>query len=150
VQKKYEWARLKRKFVVGKCKTLKAFAEREKIPYELLKKHSKEWIAEKRTELERNEYQIRGKILAAQVEKEVDRNTRVLNITDKFLDALGKAKLSARNAKAFGALAKALESLQKVHRTGEGLDKERPPENALDALKELNFKVSEVATEHDD
>ena len=121
----YDWKKLKRLFISGKCKTLREFAEAQGVPYGQLRRNATGWVEEKRTKTIQKEDKITEGILARQVEFEVDRNAAHLAFGDMLLMKLNAAvigvKPSDKNAVyVLSTAATALEKIQKSQRLGEG------------------------------
>lgn len=124
---KYDWEKLKRKFVTtsSKC-TLKQFAIDNNLPYGLLRQKAKGWNESKRTNEEQKTNRIITKTIEKEIDREVDCNTRHYEIYEKLLESidnfLGKDKLLM--PKVIKELADAMKTIQQGQRLASGLDKE--------------------------
>ncbi|MDR3318445.1 MAG: hypothetical protein LBS99_03325 [Clostridiales bacterium] len=150
--KKYNWVKLRREFIVGNCKTLKEFAEKKKIPYEVVRVKAPGWRCAKETINKQNQNKIEAKILAAQVKEEVDRNTRHLRVGDNFLEFVEQFTRNALETastkpeigiEGVERLIRIAERVQKMQRLALGLDRDK--QEAAGMLPELT--VLHVAAE---
>lgn len=126
---KYDWIKLRQKYITGDYKSLKDFAERENVDYPTLRNNANGWKKERVTKQIQKTNIIIEKTLNKQAEKESDLNMQVLGVAEKFIKALGKwtieelSELTRADTRDFVDLTGALANLQKIHRISEGLDK---------------------------
>jgi hypothetical protein len=81
---KYDWDKLKAKYVSGNYKSQKEFAEAEKINYDVLRRHAAKWQDEKSQSNHKKVAKIIDKTVEKIATKEADRNARILSIADKL------------------------------------------------------------------
>lgn len=130
----YNWSKLKTKFITGDYASLKDFAEREGVPYSLVRKNANKWIEEKRTKEKQKGNKIADRIIDKQVDRAVAINERHLSIYDKLLGIVEDA-LSTSNGieavrgidsvyKCIKGLSDVVDKAQKGQRLALGMDKE--------------------------
>lgn len=126
---KYDWIKLRQKYITGEYKSLKDFAERENVDYPTLRNNANGWKKERVTKQIQKTNKIIEKTLNKQAEKESALNVQVLSVAEKFIKVLGRftveelSELTMADSRDFVNLTGALSNLQKVHRISEGLDK---------------------------
>lgn len=134
---KYDWAKLRRKFITGDYATVKDFAEKEKIPYALARKHSANWLEEKRTLKQHKENKIIENVLNNQIASASDINSRHIEIFNKALDMAerGLDECIVDDKVQVGRLEKVVDSLQKIQkgqRLALGMDRDGGNQTAED------------------
>lgn len=155
---KYNWNRLRLSYINGNYKSLKEFADRKKIPYKTLQASAVGWTSEKR-EKDREKFgkieqEVRERQISDAISREISRNQRVLDATDKLLDVYDRLsdedimQLARKAPKAFVSLTAGLVNVQRVHRTAEGLDK-GVAENCVSDL-ELTLNIRDFSQKTDD
>jgi len=146
---KYNWTKLKRQFLTGNYTTLKSFSIAIGINYNILRDNAKNWLNEKR----QKDDKTTAKILEKSIEKEVDRNTRHLNVWDKFLklgehlsfDNIKEAIKNPYGLDNLEKLAKILERVQRGQRLAEGLDKPKQPDSNKDNPIVIHYIDAELS-----
>lgn len=161
---KYDWDKLKAKYVAGNYKSVQEFAEKEGLTYNgSLRSRVASWRNEKQAKSRQKADKIINKTIEKVAERESDRNARHIALLDKildkaelvidnelnvFVDMFGKAhKGEVLDGNKLESMVRVLERAQKGHRLALGLDsKDKQPENPsvkpyVDALKGT---VSEV------
>ncbi len=88
---KYEWDKLKAKYLAGDYKNLRAFAEQENINYNVLRRKASKWQDEKSQVTHKKVTKIVTKTVEKIAEKESDRNARIASLADKLADKLEQA-----------------------------------------------------------
>jgi hypothetical protein len=91
VMAKYDWVKLKAKYIAGECKDLKEFAEKHNINYPVLRNNSKGWNDEKLQYNDIKVAKITEKTMEKIIEKESDRNARIISLADRLADKLEQA-----------------------------------------------------------
>jgi hypothetical protein len=154
---KYDWNRLKIKYVTGDYATLKEFAEKFKINYGVLRKQAVAWQEQKEQCNKIKVTKTIEKTVEKVIEREVDRNSRHIALIDIILDKIElviKEQLNT-NVTPYGKAVKSdniyvdkldiamkvLEKAQKGHRLALGIDKESQG-NTID---ETNKKIARLA-----
>ena len=136
---KYDWDKLKAKYVAGNYKNLKEFADKEKLNYDVLRRKASEWQGEKSQNSHKKVTKIVAKTIEKVAERESDRNARHIALLDKildkaelvidnelnvFVDMFGKAhKGEVLDGNKLESMVRVLERAQKGHRLALGLDK---------------------------
>lgn len=126
---KYDWIKLRQKYITGDYKSLKDFAERENVDYPTLRNNANGWKKERVTKQKQKTDKIIEKTINKQAEKESALNVQVLSVAEKFIKVLGRftveelSELTMADTRDFVNLTGALSNLQKIHRISEGLDK---------------------------
>lgn len=122
----------KLKYVTGKYKSLKDFADKEKLSYEYLRGYAKGWNKDKKE----YQQQIIDKSITEMQKKEISRelkaNERHIELWDKVLDILENSMISSKNLSNFKgkdnlhnaikSLTYSLEKAQKGQRIAYGMD----------------------------
>ena len=90
-REKYDWDKIKAKYLSGSYKNLRDFAEKENINYDVLRRKASKWQVEKSQTSRTKVTKIVTKTIEKIAEKESDRNARILNISDKLADKIEKA-----------------------------------------------------------
>ncbi|AJQ26906.1 hypothetical protein [Pelosinus fermentans] len=90
-REKYDWDKIKAKYLSGSYKNLRDFAEKESINYDVLRRKASKWQVEKSQTSRTKVTKIVTKTIEKIAEKESDRNARILNISDKLADKIEKA-----------------------------------------------------------
>lgn len=123
---KYDWAELKKEFLLGSHASLSDFAKDKCIPNNgYFRKTTKGWIEEKRQRRDKKETKIIEKVTEQEIRYEIDRNTAHLAAGDLIMTKLNLA-LQGVDHKKKGALyqlltaAQTLDKVQKSQRLGEG------------------------------
>ena len=124
---KYDWIKLKQEYITGDYKSLKEFAEKKKINYDMLRRNAKTWSKEKVTKRSQKGHKIIEKTIERQIDAEVDRNTRHLQTFDKMQDAIEKIltqydKPSKRDIYTLLKAGELMDKIQKGQRLAEGMD----------------------------
>lgn len=139
---KYNWSKLKTKYITGGYKSLKDFADKEGIPYNQLRKNSAGWVKEKGTKEEQKGYKITEKIIEKQIESEAQLNLKHYALWEMFVKKLAsKAKNPLLEAKDIKALADVLEKAQKGQRLAAGLKDENDTKDNGSGLEEALTKA---------
>lgn len=139
-REKYDWDKLKAKYVAGNYKNLREFAEKEKINYDVLRRKASKWQGEKSQASHKKVTKIVTKTIEKVAEREADRNARHIDLLDKLLDKAEQVIDNELNIHLdmFGkphkspivivdrleAISRIIEKAQKGQRTALGLDKE--------------------------
>lgn len=137
---KYDWDKLKAKYVGGNYKNLREFAEKENINYDVLRRKASKWQNEKSQASHKKVTKIVTKTIEKIAEKEADRNARHIALLDLILDKTEKviSEELTTHVDMFGnahkgeiievakleSMARVLEKAQKGHRLALGLDKD--------------------------
>lgn len=126
---KYDWAKLRRKFITGDYSTVKEFAEKEKIPYALARKHSADWLEQKRTIKQHKENKIIENVLNKQITSASDINERHIAAFNKALDIAEQGldeclTADGINASKFEKIVDSLQKIQKGQRLALGMDRD--------------------------
>lgn len=87
---KYDWIKLKAKYIAGNYESLKAFADKETINYDVLRKKASKWQNEKSQSNQEKVTKIVTKTIEKIAEKESNRNIRHLAVWDKILNKVEK------------------------------------------------------------
>ena len=141
---KYDWDKLKAKYVAGNYKSVQEFAEKEGIIYNsALRSRVATWKNEKVTKTRQKTDKIIDKTIEKMAERESDRNARHISLYDKlldkaeqvidgqldiFVDMFGKVhKGEVLDSSKIEAMVRVLEKAQKGHRLALGMDKEDKP-----------------------
>ena len=141
---KYDWDKLKAKYVAGNYKSVQEFAEKEGLTYNgSLRSRVASWRNEKQAKSRQKTDKIIDKTIEKVAERESDRNARHIALLDKildkaelvidnelnvFVDMLGKAhKGEVQDGNKLESMARVLERAQKGHRLALGMDKEDKP-----------------------
>ena len=88
---KYDWDKLKAKYVSGNYKSQKEFAEAEGINYDVLRRHAVMWQEEKAQSSHKKVTKTIDKTIEKIATKEANRNARILSIADKLADKIESA-----------------------------------------------------------
>ena len=148
---KYDWKQLEKEYILSDYKSVSAFLKNKEIPINgSTKKSTKGWKNKKGLKEYQKSTKIIEKVTKKEIEKEVDINTRHLNLYDKFLDILEK---SFENPEQFiyvgmpdfdklKKMVDILEKAQKGQRIAKGLDKEND-NNINQSLAEMIQKAYE-------
>lgn len=151
---KYDWITIKAKYIAGNYESLKVFAEKENINYDVLRRQASKWQNEKSQASHIKVTKIVNKTIEKITTKIADRNARFLNISDmateaieeylkgkhykqhvikyKYYDCEGKPNreeltsvvLDVADTKALSNMVSSLDKIQKGQRLAEGLDKQ--------------------------
>lgn len=137
---KYDWVKLKAKYVGGSYKNLRAFAEKENVNYDVLRRKASKWQGEKSQASHKKVTKIVTKTIEKIAEKESDRNARHIALLDLILDKteqvvrdeltihidmFGKPhKSPVIKVDKLEAAVRVIEKVQKGQRTALGFDKE--------------------------
>ena len=129
---KYNWNSLKNSFINGDYKNLKDFAKAKKIPYKTLVERARGWLEEKQAKDREKTEQIGQRLferaISREIEREFNRNTEILSVHDTLISVLKELppdklqRMAIEAPRSFSSLATTLATLQKIHRTAEGLD----------------------------
>jgi tRNA A37 N6-isopentenylltransferase MiaA len=152
-REKYDWDKIKVKYLSGSYKNLRDFAEKEKINYDVLRRKASKWQVEKSQANHTKVTKIVTKTIEKIAEKEADRNARFLSMSDlaadaieeylkqkhykkhvvkyKYYDCEGKpdseqleaVELDVADTKALSNIVSSLDKIQKGQRLALGLDK---------------------------
>lgn len=123
---KYDWAKLKREYMLGDFKNLRVFAESKGIPYNgYFKKVTTGWSEKKRLQQDQKETKIAEKVTEQKIAYEIDRNAAHLAAGDiimtKLNIALQQLKIKDKNVMyLLQTAATTLEKVQKSQRVSEG------------------------------
>jgi hypothetical protein len=169
---KYDWDKLKVKYITGNYESLKTFAEQENINYGFLRKKACDWQEEKEHARNIKVTKIVTKTIEKVAEREADRNARFLSVSDMALEAIedylkfkkykdhvikykyydmeGKPKeeeltsvnLDVPDTRALANMINSLEKIQRGQRLALGLDKE---DNSTNVIEESNNKMLTLA-----
>lgn len=146
---KYDWAKLKREYMLGDYKSLRAFAEDKGVPYNgFFKKKTIGWSDEKRLQRDQKETKITEKVTEQEIKHEVDRNAAHLAVGDKILNKLSAMLNMECGAQSLQAAANTLEKIQRIHQLGEsaGKGKDDLADDALSAALKERAKELDNAT----
>jgi hypothetical protein len=88
---KYDWDKLKAKYVAGEYKSLRDFAEREKINYDVLRRKASKWQNEKSQASINKVTKTVTKTVEKLSTKEANRNVRLFSLADKLANKLEQA-----------------------------------------------------------
>lgn len=139
---KYNWSKLKRMYLSGDYATLREFAEKHGINYDVLRRHAAQWSQEKSQADAKKVTKVVERTIEKAAEIEADRNVQHLETWDKLLGKINKALEYGINPKDLATLATALEKLQKGQRLALGLDKAQE-DGPDDELKDLVNAIKE-------
>ena len=139
---KYDWEELRRKFITGDYTTIKEFAEKEKVPYSLTRKHSANWLNEKRTVRQYKEKRIIENVINKQIVSTSYINERHIAVFEKALDIAerGLSECIADeniNASRLEKIVDSLQKIQKAQRLALGMDKDGGNQAAEDNVTKL-------------
>lgn len=151
---KYNWNSLKNSFIHGDYKNLKDFSKAKKIPYKTLIERARGWLEEKQIKDREKTEQIGQRLferaVSRETEREFNRNTEILSVHDTLISVLKSIpldrlqKMATEAPRSFSSLATALATLQKIHRTAEGLD--LPQANAeKDDVPKIVFEIKDTS-----
>ncbi len=151
---KYDWVKLRRRFITGDYATVKEFAEKEKIPYALARKHSANWLDEKRTIKRHKENKIIENVLNKQITSASYINERHISVFNKALDMAEHcleecASEDKINLSRFEKIVDSLQKIQKGQRLALGMDKDSVS-NQEDRVASLFEQVKEVFKDEPD
>lgn len=90
-REKYDWDKLKAKYVAGDYKNLRDFAEKENINYDVLRRKASKWQGEKSQASHAKVTKIVTKTVEKISTKEANRNARIFSLADKLADKLERA-----------------------------------------------------------
>lgn len=150
--KKYDWEKLKRKYVTSDYLSLRVFSEKENVPYGLLRQNAVGWNKERRALSEQCSNKIINKIIETQAEKIANYNAKHLDMWDK-LSTLLDDELSGKleewcgldnKHKAVRSLADVIDKLQKGQRLALGMDKDNGNNNNEKKLEDIFSKMQEA------
>jgi predicted transcriptional regulator len=88
---KYDWTKLKAKYLSGDYKDLKELADIEKINYQVVKNNATGWNKEKLRCNIAKVTKITEKTIEKIAENQASRNARIFSLTDRLADKLEKA-----------------------------------------------------------
>lgn len=151
---KYNWNSLKNSFINGDYKNLKDFSKAKKIPYKTLVERARGWLEEKQAKDREKTEQIGQRLferaISREIEREFNRNTEILTVHDNLITVLKEIpldklqRMAIEAPRSFSSLATALATLQKIHRTAEGLD--LPQANAeKDDVPKIVFEIKDTS-----
>lgn len=83
-REKYDWDKLKAKYLSGSYKNLREFADKKKVNYDVLRRKASKWQEEKSQSSHTKVAKIVTKTIEKIAEKESDRNAKILSIADKL------------------------------------------------------------------
>ena len=86
--RRYNWEKLKSKYLAGLYRDLKEFAEKEKINYQVVRNNSKGWNEERLQYRDIKVTKITQRTIDKIIETESDRNARYLAISDMVLETI--------------------------------------------------------------
>ena len=142
---KYDWKQLEKEYILSEHKSVSQYIKNKKIPYNgTTKLKTKGWSEKKRLKEDQKATEIIERVTEIEIEKEVDINTRHLNLYDRFLDIMEKSFKNPNEINYIGItdyeklkkMADILEKVQKGQRLAKGLDKETD-QSALEKLDKL-------------
>jgi hypothetical protein len=150
------WEELKKEFILGDYKSLRVFADKKGLKYNgNFMKKTKGWSDEKVAKGLQKSCKIVERTIEKQINHEVDRNTRHLNMWDTLLDIVDEVmngkdqhlqtKAGNINVYAIEKLTSIVERAQKGQRLAEGLDMDK--QQAVDVspyVEALNGIADEV------
>lgn len=156
---KYNWQRLRQKYVCGDYKSLKEFAEREGVEYKTLRCNATGWRTDRETKSRQKTDEIIEKTIAKQIENDVLANERHIAIWDKLLDIIEVSLSDEKAMKCFigndnmhsalKSMAGVVDKAQKGQRLGYGLDKGEGEKDNEERLLDSFTKIKK-ALERDD
>lgn len=150
------WEELKKEYLLGDYKSLNEFAKEKGLKRNgNFNKQTSGWAEEKATKEQQKGKEIVQGTLKRQIDYEVDRNTRHLQIWDALLDLVDEVvngkdqhlqtKAGNINVYAMEKLTSIVERAQKGQRLAEGMDVEnQQPVDMDDYIKALNGTAEEV------
>jgi hypothetical protein len=143
---KYDWAKLKTKYLAGDYKDLKEFAEKEGIPHIRVRQKGVGWNDEKRTRIELKQNKILEKTAEKQIETEAQINERHYKIWGKFLDYVDRRVQSGEiTDNAAKNLAEVFDKAHKGQRLAMGLSDSKTDVNMSGSMNIGPYK--ELTTE---
>lgn len=152
---KYDWKQLEKEYILGNYKSVSSFLKDKEIKNNgTTRKHTSGWKDKKRQKDDKKATKIIEKVTEKEIRKEVDVNTRHLNLYDKFLDILENSLKNPNEYMYLGMpdydkikkMVDILEKSQKGQRLAKGLDREdNNNERELKNAKEVLIKIKEVA-----
>ena len=132
---KYDWAKLKREYMLGDYKSLRSFAIDKGIPYtQHFRNSTQGWADEHKRKANAKQAQITEDVTEREIQYEIDRNAAHLAAGDVLL-AKTNIAIQSINAKDKNALykleraANTLATIQKTQRLGEETSK--PKDNGI-------------------
>jgi hypothetical protein len=155
--RKYDWVKLKAKYLSGSYTGLKQFADKENINYQVVRNNAKEWNEKKLQCNDEKVTKIVTKTIEKIAERESDRNAKHLMVWDKILNKIDrlanmdKIEVPTKQGdvieidvthKHLAELSSAMDRVQKGQRLAEGLDKE---DKANDAVAKSNERIMRIA-----
>lgn len=88
---RYDWDKLKAKYISGDYSSLKEFSEIENINYDVLRRKASKWQEEKSQSSHKKVTKIIDKTIEKVAEQEADRNAKILSISDKLAAKVDEA-----------------------------------------------------------
>lgn len=148
---KYNWQKLRQKYITGDYSSLRNFTDRENIPYGLLRQKASGWNKEKRTKNEQKTNIIIDKTIEKQSVSESEINTKHLELYNKAAELIERLMVDdiSKNVDMFGNVSdtglvlhtklktalQCIEIAQKGQRLALGMDKPKDDsEEAKDRL----------------
>lgn len=156
---KYDWTKLKQKFITGDYTSLKDFAIKEHIDYGLVRSKAVGWREEKHTKRIQKANKITDKIIDNQVDRAVAANAKHIELWDKLLklvekglgDTLGLEDVSGGDPlhKTMKSIAEVLEKAQKGQRLALEIDKAKDSgsDRLLDMIDRMDTAFNAEGTE---
>ncbi len=91
MREKYDWDKLKAKYVAGDYKNLRDFAEKENINYDVLRRQGSKWKSDKSQASHTKVTKTVTKTIEKLSAKEASRNARIFSLADKLASKLEQA-----------------------------------------------------------
>lgn len=155
------WEELKKDYLLGDYKSLNEFAKEKSLKVNgNFKKQTKGWTEEKELKENQKSTKIIEGTLKRQIDYEVDRNTRHLQLWDALLDLVDEVvngkdqhlqtKAGNINVYAMEKLTSIVERAQKGQRLAEGMDVEKQQSvDVTSFVDALNASVDEGSTDEE-
>lgn len=148
---KYDWKQLEKEYILGEHKSVSSFLKDKNIKNSsYVRNNTKGWKEKKRQIEDKKVTKTIQRITEKEIEKEVDINTRHLELYNKFLDVLENSFINPKQYMYLGMpdydklkkMVDILEKAQKGQRLAKGLDKEND-NNITQSLAEAIQKAYE-------
>ena len=148
---KYDWKQLEKEYILSDYKSVSSFLKDKKINNSsYVRNNTKGWKEKKRQNTDKKVTKIIEKTTEQQIKKEVDINTRHLELYNKFLDVLDSSFDNPEQYMYLGMpdydklkkMIDILEKTQKGQRLAKGLDREND-NNITQSLAETIQKAYE-------
>lgn len=151
---KYDWKQLEKEYILSDYKSVSAFLKEKNISNNgTTRKHTSGWKDRKRQKEDKKATKIIERVTEKEIEKEVDINTRHLELYNRFLDILEESFENPQQFIYVGMpdfdklkkMIEILEKAQKGQRLAKGLDKENENSNILTLAETIQKAYNQKA-----